>query len=99
MSLTVETENLLRVRIETLSLKELEEHAQELRNSVIELSDGLASPKWNANARYNAIHLVKRIAVRLDETLSLIDDRRCEKNAPANEEQKLQEENLAPPTM
>ena len=78
MSLQIQAQDLLSTNIESLSLEELEEHAQALRQIIMALADGLASPAWSAPVRYNAMHLVKRLALRLDETLSLIDDRRCE---------------------
>ena len=78
MSPQLLADNLLRIRIDTLSIELLQEHAHALRNVLMVLAEGLASPTWSAPARYGAMHLIKRIAFRLDETLSLIDDRRCE---------------------
>lgn len=78
MSLQLQAQDLLSINIESLSLEALADHAQALRQILMALAEGLASPAWSAPARYNAMHLIKRVALRLDETLSLIDDRRCE---------------------
>ena len=83
MSIQLEADTLLRVQIDPLQLADLEEHASALRRLIVAFAEGLASPTWAAPARYNAMHLVKRLAVRLDETLSLIDDRRCEQSEHA----------------
>ena len=94
-SIEVQAEDMLRLATEPLTLEELELLANNLRGALVAIADGLASHAWSAPARYNAMHLVKRIAVRLDEVLSAIDDRRCDEAALA--EAGALEPTLAPP--
>jgi hypothetical protein len=96
MSIQHEADTLLGIRIDPLELADLEEHASALRRLIVAFAEGLASPTWTAPARYNAMHLVKRLAVRLDETLSLIDDRRCDA-AEKSESTSARRVSLEPP--
>lgn len=85
----IAAQDLLLEDIHSMSLDELGEHVEHLRQALLALADLHTRPDWMSYlARLDIRRLIARLEARIEEALALIQDMKVEAAQAANEEER-----------
>jgi hypothetical protein len=85
----IEAQDLLLEDIHGMSLEELEEHVEDLRQALLALADLHTRPDWMSFlARLDIRRLMAKLEARIEEALALIQEMKVEAAQAANEEER-----------